>query len=207
MSAIAVSLKSRRFYAVWSETVNMAGFEDLPKSVLAAALAGQRSGVAPHQPMTNVSLSGVTLVEEVGLTASQMNSMAGNGVWLVVKDIAGNVYTRHQVSTDPTDINTREQTITTNLDNIVRECRDNVKDLYGRGNATQEMLNLIEIRLVSTSNGIASRDYPATIGPQIISFDITRLELDPLVRDSVICEIEPVLPYPLNNLTLRFRIV
>jgi len=207
LGAVAVTHKSRRIYCVWSEDFTLGSYTDLPKSVLAAALAGQRSGVAPHQPLTNVELSSITLENSLGMAASSLNTMAGLGVWIVTRDIDGTVYTRHQVSTDPTDVNTREQTITTNLDNVVRQCRDNVSDLYGRGNATPEMLRLIKMRLVTAEASILSRSYSPTIGPQLLAFEITKLEIDPLIRDAVICEIEPVLPYPLNNLTLRFRIV
>ena len=207
IAAVATGYKDRRVYTIWSESVSAFGLTGLPKFAACAALAGMRSAMAPHQPMTNVTVTGIDLVYNVNFGSTLLNYMAGNGVWLIVKDTTGNVYSRHQVSTDNTDINRREQTITTNLDSICRDYRDNFKDLYGRGNVSPAMLELIRSRVHSITGSISSRSFPDYIGPQLLDLIILRLEVDPLLRDQVWLEVEPTLPYPMNNLNIKFRIV
>lgn len=207
ISDIATHSNHRRGYAVWSEGLyDGLNPDGMPGSVLCAALAGLRSGVAPHQPLTQVSVSGFSLQSEVNFRATELNDMAENGVWLVLQTLAGVVYTRHQVSTDTSDINHREQTVTTNLDEISMTFKSAMSNYYGRGNVSPAMLDLIEYTAYQTITTIQSRPYSDTIGPQILDADITKLEVNPVRRDAVDLVIRPELPYPLNNLDVYFII-
>jgi hypothetical protein len=206
---VAERYASRRVYAAWSDNMTFDGNVGVSQSYMAASIAGQRSGVAPHQPLSNVplSLTYLDLDPVIGFGSTRLNLMASKGVWLVVKDANDIVFTRHQLSTDPTDINTQEQTITTNLDHIVRDYKSSLQDLYGRGNVSDGMLEQIRLRVHGVTNAITSRVYPAIIGPQLQDLDISRLEIDSVNRDQVWLEIEPQLPYPLNDLTVKFRVL
>jgi len=207
ISLIATNSNNRRGYAIWSEPVYDGNNPDgMPLSAVCAAAAGLRSGVAPHRPLTNVTLDGFSMTRTVNFRASQLNTMAGNGIWLVVQTLEGEVYNRHQVSTDNDDINMREQTITTNLDHICRDFKAAFADFYGRGNVSQEMLKLIRYTAEQQFTVIMSRPYPDSIGPQLIEANITKLEVNPALRDQVDLVIVPVLPYPLNNLDIYFII-
>jgi hypothetical protein len=207
ISATAQHYKDRRVNTVWSDTITFNGMS-VTMAVLAAGLAGLRSGVAPHQPLTNVNVTGSWLIgNTVNFGSSKLNTMAGNGVWLVVKDIAGNVFTRHQLTTDMTELKTQEDTITTNLDHICRDYKTGVSDLYGRGNVSTQMLELIRSRVYSISDRIMARNYSDIIGPQLQDMTIISLAVDPVAKDHVNLELEPTLPYPMNNLTVKFRII
>lgn len=207
ISTIATHSNHRRGYAIWSEPVFDGDNPDgMPISAVCAALAGLRSGAAPHQPLTNVSVAGFSMERSVNFRSSELNTMAGNGVWLVVQTLEGQVYNRHQVSTDNQDINHREQTITTNLDHISRDFKAAMSDFYGRGNVSPSMLRLIRYTAEQQITVIQSRPYSDTIGPQILSAEITKLQVNEVLRDAVDLVIEPVLPYPLNNLDVYFII-
>ena len=207
ISAVAQHYSDRRVNAVWSDDITFNGM-DVTKAILAAGLAGLRSGVAPHQPLTNVNVSGSWLITNtVNFGSSKLNVMAGNGVWLVVKDIAENVFTRHQLTTDMTELKTQEDTITSNLDHICRDYKTGVSDLYGRGNVSTQMIELIRSRVYSISDRIMARNYSDVIGPQLQDMTIISLAADPVAKDHVNLELEPTLPYPMNNLTVKFRII
>lgn len=198
---------NRRVRCIWSEPITMLGYTDQTKAVLAAALAGLRSVSAPHQPLTNVSVDGIDLVNTVNFGAFYLNEMADAGTWLVVKNVQGAIFTRHQLTTDRSSTAAQEDSITTNFDHICRDFRDNVSDLYGRGNVSDEMLELIRSRIYSTKSSISSRDYSAIIGPQLQDLTIKRLYIDATERDHVWCELEPELPYPMNKLDMLFRLL
>lgn len=207
ISAVATHHVNRRVRAVWSEPLEIAGFADLSKAYLCALLAGMRSAAAPHQPLSRVTVPYITLDTQANFGATYLNSMAGNGVWLVVESVDGTAYTRHQLTTDPTDLYTSEDTITTNLDHISRDYRDAVSDLYGKGNVSTAMLRLIEGRVAAMTSQILGRSYSDIIGPQMDSIKVTRLEIDTSLKDQIWVEFEPVLPAPLNHLVLKFRLV
>jgi hypothetical protein len=206
ISEEAVHHADRRVTAIWSDKLSLLGFEDLSKAYLCAMLAGMLSSGAPHLPMSLVPIH-ADIEDTVGFWSHHYDMMAGDGVWLVVKDVAGTVYTRHQVTTDMTDVFTREQTVTANLDHICRDFKANVSDLYGRGNVSEAMLRLIESRIDKTTSMILSRSYPATIGPQIHTLTIAKLEIDKVLRDQIWAEFDVDGPVPLNRLSLKFRLI
>ena len=207
ISAEAIHHDNRRVTCVWSEPIGMLGHDDVSLAYLAALEAGMRSAGAPHQPMSLMTVPYITMDVQTNFGSGQLNHMAGNGVWLVVQDVDGTIYNRHQVTTDPSDVFKREQSVTTNLDHIARDYKAAVSDLYGKGNVSEEMLRLIEGRVDSTTSAIMSRTYSDIIGPQMDSIEITRLEVDPVLRDQVWVEMDIVLPVPMNHLVLKFRLI
>ncbi len=203
---IAKQYVSRRVSVIWSDKLTIAGEVDISKAFLAAYIAGLRAAVAPHQPLSNYPLGGVDLEDTLQLTGANLNSMAENGIWIVYEDNAGTTLSRHQLTTDMQDVRHRENSVTTNADSIVRDLRDSVSDLYGRGNVSEGMLSLVKTRLLGASGGISARRYAPQLGPQIQSIDIERLEIDPVNIDRIIVEAGLNLPEPLNDLRLKFRI-
>lgn len=199
VKAVAAESDYRRGVLVWSEPLSDGQNENISVSVMAAAIAGLRSGVAPHQPLTNVSVSGFKMGSYWSLRRAEMDDMASGGVWIVTQTLEGAVYNRHQVTTDMSDINHREQTITTNFDHISRDVRDAMSPYYGRGNVSDTMLDLIYHAFVNVTTMIMARPYPDTIGAQLFSMDISELKVDPVLRDHIILKGHPVMPYPLNN--------
>lgn len=206
VGAIATHYTDRRVCVIWSDKLTIAGQSGISKAFLAAYIAGLRAAVAPHQPLSNYPLNGVDLEDTLQLTGSQLNAMAENGVWIMYEDNSGVTLSRHQLTTDMQDVRHRENSVTTNADSIVRDMRDAVSDLYGRGNVSEGMLSLIKTRVLSVSGGISARPYSPQLGPQIQSITIERLQPDPVNLDRIIAEISLNLPEPLNDLRLKFRI-
>lgn len=206
VGAVANRYNDRRVCVLWSDRLDFGGETNVSKAYLAAYIGGLRAAVAPHQPISNYPLSGLDLQDTLSLTGSQLNSMAENGVWIVYEDTSGTVLSRHQLTTDMTDVRHRENSVTTNADSIVRDMRDNVKDLYGTGNVSDEMLELIRTRIYAVGGLISSRDFPAKLGPQLQDINIEKLYKDPVNLDKIIVEVDLDLPEPLNNLNLKFRI-
>lgn len=208
LAAVPARYNDRRVYMVWADNPVTNDGEPLDMVYVAAALAGQRSGVAPHAPLSQVELTAFTLDPQVKFSRNDLNVIGDGGVWIVSKDFEGRVFTRHQLSTviDEDNLNEREQSLTTNLDHISRDMYLNTRDLFGQGNVSDAMLQLIEQRIESRITAITNRPYPAKLGPQMQGASILRLEVDETLRDTVIVEIDPALPVPLNVLTIRFKV-
>lgn len=206
VGAIATHYTDRRVCTVWSDSLTIAGQPGISKAYLAAYIAGLRAAVAAHQPLSNYPLGGVDLEDTLQLTGAQLNAMAEDGVWIMYEDNSGTTLSRHQLTTDMSDVRHRENSVTTNADSIVRDMRDSVSDLYGRGNVSDGMLSLIKTRILSTSGGISSRPYPPQLGPQIQGITIESLAIDPVNIDRINAEVSLNLPEPLNDLRLKFRI-
>jgi hypothetical protein len=197
---------NRRVRNIWPDALPLEDGTEVPSQFLAAALAGLRSGSAPHQPLTNVSIAGFGIPTRTNMfPASDLNTIAGGGTWIVMSS-SGDVITRHQLTTDMSDINMREDTVTCNVDSLARRYRSGFADLTGKGNVSQEMLDVIRMRLLSVSSAILAVAWPAAIGPQMQGFDITGIWIDPVLKDQVHVRVTPLLPYPLNNLDVYITI-
>lgn len=207
IAADSAAYANRRVRNIWPDVIEDSTGAKVSGVYLCCALAGLRSGVAPHQPLTNVAISGFYAPTRSAMfTNTQLNTIAEGGTWIVTEDMTGVVYTRHQLTTDMTDINRREDTLTTNLDSISRIFRDAFSPLIGKGNVSTDMLALLSIKIDATASYIMGLPYSSVIGPQLQNYTVEVLEVDPLLRDRVNIRIAPILPYPLNNLDLTFII-
>ncbi len=197
---------SRRAYLVWPDQVGNAGLT-FPGYHLCAALAGLRGGVLPHQGLTNVELQGFDDLSRTVdfFSSTQLDTMAASGYWIVTQDPNdGTVFTRHQLSTgDQSDINQKEQNITTNLDNISYNFLNRMKPFIGRGNVTPTMINILRGEILSLIEQFKNTIVNNRLGPQILSAEILQLSPDPTLADRIIARIALDLPEPFNNLELH----
>jgi len=197
---------NRRAYLIWPDEVGNGGvtFEGF---FLCAALAGLRSGVLPHQGLTNVELLGFDDVSRTTefFNVTQLNTMAESGYWIVTQDPQnGQIFTRHQLSTgDQSDINQREQNITTNLDNISVNFLVRMKQFIGRGNVTPTMISILRGEILSLIEQFKNTIINDRLGPQILQADIVELRPDEVLADRIVARIALDLPEPFNNLELH----
>jgi hypothetical protein len=196
---------SRRAYLIWPDTVGNAG-KTFPGYYLCAALAGLRSGVQPHQGLTNVEILGFDDLSRTTeyFTETQLNVMASSGYWIVTQDPnTGAVFTRHQLSCgDQSDVNQREQSITTNLDNISYGMLEALAPYIGKGNVTTTMISIVEGILIGKLQEYKNNTVVPRLGPQISAATITELAQHPTYKDRIVARVLCTLPAPFNNMEL-----
>ncbi|NDD40372.1 MAG: hypothetical protein EB082_18515, partial [Verrucomicrobia bacterium] len=114
---------------------------------LAASLAGLRSGVVPHQGLTNIQLLGPTELADVVNTFNedQLNTIAEKGVWIITQTALGSAaYTRHQLTTDQSGLNFSEDSVTANVDSISYALQKKIAPFIGVYNVSPG--NLLALR-------------------------------------------------------------
>jgi hypothetical protein len=196
---------SRRAYLVWPDEVGNAG-EVVPGYYLCCSLAGLRSASLPHRPLTNVEILGWDDLSKTVdyFTDTQLNTMAASGYWIVTQDPNdGQVFTRHQLSTNNLDLNRQEQSVTTNVDSISYTFLRRLAVYIGRGNVTPIMLGIIEGEILSILDYFSNFVAQDILGPQVITYSIQTLEQHPLLQDRILAIIPIEVPYPLNNIELH----
>lgn len=199
---------TRRAYLVWPDEIGNAG-ETVPGYYLCCSLAGLRGASLPHRPLTNVEILGWDDVSRTTefLNEPQLNTMAGAGWWIVTQDPNdGQIFTRHQLSTDNLDLNRREQSVTTNVDSISYLFLDRLKIYIGRGNVTPTMIGIIEGEILSILDFLSNFIVQDILGPQVITYEIVQLEQHPLLKDRILAIVNLEVPYPLNNIELHLVI-
>lgn len=198
--------KNRRAALVWPDVVGNAGLT-FAGYFLCAGLAGLRSGSLPHQGLTNVELLGFDDLSRTVefFSATQLNVMAASGYWIVTQDPNdGTVFTRHQLTCgDQTDVNQREQSITTNLDHLSFNFLFRMKTYIGKGNVTPTMIDIVRGEVISVIEQFKNNIVVDRLGPQIIDAQILELRQHPTFKDRILARVLLTLPAPFNNLELH----
>ena len=180
--------------------------ELVSNAYVAAACAGYRSGSAPHQPLTRATVAGFVLSSMGGLSATNLDELAGAGIWLVVRNTTGEVFIRHQLTTDTEHYELREDSRVCNADEISRFIREQVQDYYGRSNISDEFIDALYIKLLSATEAIRARTYSAQLGPQITAAESPVITPDPELADRLLVHLAYSTPYPANNLDVYLTI-
>jgi hypothetical protein len=210
ISHVAGGYNNRRVRAVFPDTYKYGGI--VKQGYFAAAgLAGLRSGVVPHQGLTNSEFLGADDLSKVVIEFSQddLNTMAEQGVWIITQEVIGATpYVRHQLTTDTRGLNTSEDSITTNVDSISYGLRSVLAPFIGRYNANPANILAVRDAVIGELRFRAGSTYTARAGNQLVDFtpdtDIVRLEQNAQYKDRLDVEVRLNVPYPMNyiNLTL-----
>jgi hypothetical protein len=219
IAAIGGNYNNRRVRVVFPDTYKYGnaalGEVSVTKQgyIAAAGLAGLRSGVVPHQGLTNSEFLGATDLSKVVVEFSQdeLDLMAEKGIWLITQEVVGATpYVRHQLTTDERSLNTSEDSITTNVDSISYALKEVLSPFIGRYNVNPQ--NILEVRaaVIEQLRFRANDTFVARAGNQLVSFnpdqDILRLEQNATYKDRIDVEVRLNVPYPLNYINLRLMV-
>ena len=178
---------------------------------LAAAFAGLRSTSAVQQPLSNVTINGFDTLNKAEVIFSETNfsTMRDAGVWLVRQPKTGNqagkIFSQRQLSTNNLDIYRKEQSVTTNIDNVAFALLDGLFGYVGRVNITPASIVLIQDALETILRDKTSANT-ATLGPQLISYEITSLEQVASSLGTLKVAVALQVPLPMNIIDLTLVI-
>lgn len=206
-AVFAGSFSNRRIRCVWPDQIGSAGVS-MASFYAAAALAGLRSGVVPHQGLTNLEVAGFDDVRLEKFNATQLNTMAEAGVWIITQDpSAGDIYTRHQVTTgDTDDVAAREDSVVTDVDAISYYFLHQLAPFIGRANVTPQTLALIKTHVRSGIEFLKTNGFSETLGAMLIDGEVAMLRAHPTLADRVEIRLNLTIPFPLNNIELTLVI-
>jgi hypothetical protein len=184
---------------------------DMPSYFVAAAVAGLASSVVPHQPITSYTLNGFDdqVGEYRGFTPTQLDLIASGGTLVVTQDTEeGQIYVRHQLTTDRTDDLRAEMSVTRNVDSVSDFLLQTLKPLVGRYNMSEHFFQLVDVALRQRLDRLVSNRVTETAGSQLNGWDPKSLNIiqDPVVRTQVSMEVDADFPLPANRFKLKLRV-
>jgi hypothetical protein len=134
----------------------------------------------------------------------QLNQLAIDGVWIVEQTVAGEIYTRHAVTTGLySDINQREEMLIRNVDSISYRFKDYFAPYIGVTNVTPGMEAEIRLGLGTLISTLKNERYTYNLGGQLIDATIDRFYISAIFKDRYVAFIELQVPYALNNIELH----
>lgn len=192
----------RRISYLFGDTV-LAPLSGLTKQIkgyyAASAYAGVDAYQRPQQPLSNFLINGFTgTVNTKGyFTDPQLNLIAGGGVMVLINDKNGlPIYARHQLTTDVSSLETREDSIRRCLDTTAILCRTRLKQFLGNRNITPDLLAEIATLLDAIKSFLID-----SVGC-LTDFQVMSLKQNPDRKDGIIIELKVGVPYPLNEIKL-----
>lgn len=207
MAAEARSWNNYRINLVWASSINALGYTDIDLAYLPGILAALRAASAPHAPLSDVTVPGITVTDVEKFTDSEYEAMNDGGVWIVANDSFGNAITYHQITTRTDGTIAEEDSVVSNADSIVREFRFGLHEFRGNANVTDALLAQMRANIYAIADQIMGRTYAAQYGPQMTAFEIVSLEEDPANNTGIIGTFRPTLPKPFLNGDFTFNLV
>lgn len=207
MAAEARSWNNYRINLVWASSINALGYTDIDLAYLPGILAALRAASAPHAPLSDVTVPGITVTDAEKFTDSEYEAMNDGGVWIVANDSFGNAITYHQITTRTDGTIAEEDSVVSNADSIVREFRFGLHEFRGNANVTDALLAQMRANIYAIADQIMGRTYAAQYGPQMTAFEIVSLEEDPANNTGIIGTFRPTLPKPFLNGDFTFNLV
>ena len=118
------------------------------------------------------------------------------------------------MTTDPTDVNTREDSITTNLDSLSYYFLELLSPYIGKSNITPSVISSIRAAIDRAATSFATVVDVPRLGPRLAGrpdegippYKIVSITQDAILRDLLDIRMEIGLPYPLNNIDLHLLV-
>lgn len=174
----------------------------VPGYYFACAYAGLTQAEKPEQGFTNRDVPGFAKVffTDKYFNDTQMNIIAEGGTTIVVQHAPNAPLTvRHQLTTDMTSIESREYSVTKNVDYMAKSARITMRPYLGKFNVNARTLTT----LYSVGNALTIKWKK---DGNLISGSPERFYQDQNNKDSVIACFYMEVPLPLNHIRLVFAL-
>lgn len=221
--AVTQSMASRRVVNVWPDLCDVGGLVDgsLPRDpaaptvaqpaaaqpgyYLACAVGGMTAGLPSHQGFTNLGIAGISKIynSNTYFSDKQITDLS-NGGWFVFQQDTPQAlpYVVHQLTTDPSTLQSGEFSMVKNFDFVSLFFADIVDDFIGTWNINPETLGFISASVVGGVDNLKLRRRPR-IGAPIIDGKITSVFVSPSTADRIEMFVEVQFPAPLNIVALH----
>lgn len=201
VGAYAEQKQNERITVVYPNKATRVFSDGVVREVSGAFVATAYAGLEASTSVYNSKTRATTTVfnELLGpkLTRGQKNELASKGVLIFEQpDGAGeDIICRHQLTTDMTSTDTKENSIFGIKDFVSKYMRDAL-DLYiGRYNVTADLITRITGSANSAISELVQKGY-------LLSGSIISVSQDALNPDSIIIELQIDVPYPCNSIKI-----
>lgn len=219
--SIAQSLRSQRAILAWSDSVQVSGLVDgskarnvdgtaaladaQPGTYLAAAIGGMTAGLPNHQGFSRIGIAGIDRVfhSQGYFTEPQLTRISEGGWYVFVQDTPESLaYSIHQLTTDPSALQTGEYSMVKNFDYLSRFFANILDQFIGIWNVNEETLGFMRQAINSGIQQLKLRRV-ARIGAPLIDATVISLAVSTASPDRVEIYMNATRPTPLNVIGLH----
>jgi len=194
---------------VWPDEATDDNGETVAGYHLAAAIAGFKSSVVPHQPITNFLIEGFSAVPKASayFSRTQLDTIAEGGTLIVDMETDGaSPFIRHQLTTDYTSVETRELSVVVNVDGISYAIANTLDRFKGRINITDQNIEMVRATIEGAIDAYSALYLTNDAGSAVLSYEITEIGRNEILRDHLEADCDVQVPAPMNVLDITLRI-
>jgi hypothetical protein len=174
----------------------------VPGYYYSALVVGQVIGEFPEQPLTNLPTTGLEETYGSGdyFNEAQLNILAEGGTYIMQQiNPTSPIVSRHQLTTDMTQISKRELSIVKALDYVAKFIRTAMVPYIGRYTITPAFLKLINSILISISLYLTREG-------RVADMKVLSVAVDDINPDTIRVTVDIAVKYPVNyiKVTLLF---
>ena len=167
-----------------------------------ALVVGQIIGEYPEQPLTNLPTTGLDETYGSGdyYNEAQLNILAEGGTYIMIQANPGApIVSRHQLTTDMTQVSKRELSVVKALDYVAKFIRKAMVPYIGRYTITPAFLKLVNSILISISLYLTREG-------RIADMKVLSVSVDEINPDTIRVTVDIKVKYPVNyiKVTLLF---
>lgn len=202
----AGAVSNWRVRMVFQDNVGVDGVK-IPNYFMCCSLAALAGGVFQHHGLTNFEVGGYSaLPVSQKLTDTQRNILAEGGIWLVIANSQGKIFSRHAISTSTSGVLAeQEEVMLRNFDMICATFDEEWRDQIGISNATADKLSVIRVRFEAKKEELRVPITP-DLGPYLVDATITDLRISAVFKATIILVATLELPAPFNKFDAYFMI-
>jgi hypothetical protein len=166
---------------------------------LNCAIVGIRAGSAPQRPLSNTAIAGITRVigSDDRYSERQFRIMSGGGLWVFQQDNENAPpKVRHQLTSDMSTLEKREDNIRTALDFAAAFLRGILTNFSGRYVLTTAITESVAVTLTGGGRLLVENGV-------FLKFEINSLSPSSTHPDRIDADCTVKAPYPLNEIRVR----
>ena len=190
----AASVRSGRCTITWPDRVKVSGLRDgsapraiatvaesagwVPGFYIGAAVVGAIAGLPAQHGLTGLAFAGISELQHSTpyFSEKQIARLSNGGVFVLTKDTPSSVPAcLHQLTTDPTTLQSGELSMVKNVDFVSLYFIEVVKPFLTGYNLTQEALNLMQDAVLVGRDDLVGRTV-ARVGPPLLSGSLTSIQ-------------------------------
>lgn len=219
--SVSQSLNSRRAILAWPDTIKVAGLVDgsLPNNgdgsaadaasqegyYMGCVIGGMTAGLPSHQGFSRLGCAGIDQIYNAGdyFTERQLTDISDGGWYVFAQDTPSSLpYSIHQLTTDPSTLESGEYSIVKNFDFVSLFFLDVLEPFLGIWNVNNDTIGFIRQALNTGIDNLKLRRV-SKIGAPINSAVVTSVEVSDASADRIEVYVELDLPKPLNVIGLH----
>ena len=223
LTSISQSVRSKRCTITWPDRVQVSDLRngalqrstatvrslagDVAGYYVGCQVGGACAGLPSQHGLTNLGLSGINVLRHSQgyFSERQLTRLSDGGFFLMVQHTPGALpICIHQLTTDPTALETGELSVVKNVDFISKFFLDLLEPFIGVYNVTAATQNAIYRAIDDGASNLKGRSLDR-IGPPLISGTVTAIHVSEYDASRIEVYFRGTIPKPLN--TIAFHLV